>query len=91
MAENKKSTRLQIPNPGHYYSDLLNVDASLNNRSAPMQAQSLLCAKLQEREKLIKERVQYLADRDRRPFNEVWEALRNGNYEPSNGSTFTED
>jgi hypothetical protein len=87
----KRSSRLQIPNPGHYYSDLLNVDASLNNRSAPMQAQSLLCAKLQEREKLIKERVQYLADRDKKPFQEVWEALRRGEYDGSNGSTFTDE
>jgi len=91
MAENKRTSRLQIPNPGHYYSDLLNVDASLNNRSAPVQAQSLLCAKLQEREKLIKERVQYLADRDKRPFQEVWDSLRVGNYEGSNGSMFTEE
>lgn len=85
-----RSKRLQVPNPGTFYLDLLTIDAAINNRTAPMQAQSLLCAKLQEREKLIRERVQYIADRDNKTFDEVWGELLHGTYEGGNGATLDE-
>jgi len=83
--------RLQIPNLGTFYTDLLIVDAATNNRSAPMQAQSLLCAKLQEREKIIRERVKYISDRDGIPIDSVWSGLLSGTYVFKNGGTFEEE
>lgn len=54
----KKSERLQIPPLGEWYQDLLRFDAVINDRIEPSQASALLCAKLQERESRIRERVQ---------------------------------
>jgi len=71
----KRATRLQLPALGEYYSDLLKLDSKINNRSEPMQAQSLLCAKLQERESKIKERVEYIAKKNGASFDETWMAL----------------
>jgi len=69
--------RLQLPALGEYYSDLLKLDSKINNRSEPMQAQSLLCAKLQERESKIKERVEYIAKKNGASFEETWMKLLN--------------
>jgi len=46
---------------GEYYSYLLKWDAWINNRTKSAQASSLLCAKLQEREVKIFERLEFLA------------------------------
>jgi hypothetical protein len=46
---------------GEYYSHLLRWDAWVNGRTKSGQASSLLCAKLQEREQKINERLEYLA------------------------------
>lgn len=86
-----RTKRMSIPDIGTFYTDLLLVDAAINSRTAPVQAQSLLCAKLQEREKIIRERVQYIADRDGKPFDDVWKALRDGTYEDSNGASIADD
>ncbi len=48
---------------GEYYQDLLTIDAFIAGRTASAQAGSLLCAKLQEREPRIKERLEYLANK----------------------------
>jgi hypothetical protein len=53
--------RFSIAPIGEYYRDLLEVDAWINARTASTQANSLLCAKLQEREERISERLGYLA------------------------------
>ena len=71
----KRLHRLQLPALGEYYSDLLKLDSKINNRSEPMQAQSLLCAKLQERESKIKERVEYIAKKNGASFDETWMEL----------------
>ncbi|MFN6495810.1 MAG: hypothetical protein RMX65_002030 [Nostoc sp. DedQUE01] len=74
----KKDERLAIPALGEYYNDLLTVDAWVNGRTKVVQGQSLLCAKLQERDKLIKERVEYLAKKRGITFDEMWEQILNG-------------
>ncbi|MHC5725561.1 MAG: hypothetical protein ACYTXY_15765 [Nostoc sp.] len=74
----KKDERLAIPALGEYYNDVLTVDAWVNGRTKVVQAQSLLCAKLQERDKLIKERVEYLAKKRGITFDEMWEQILNG-------------
>lgn len=86
-----RTKRMSIPDIGLYYTDLLLVDAAINSRTAPVQAQSLLCAKLQEREKTIKERVEYIAKRDGKPFDEVWTALRDGTYSETNGASINDE
>lgn len=76
----KKSDRLQIPPLGEWYQDLLRIDAVINDRSEPSQASALLCAKLQERESRIRERVQYLANKRGIPFDEMWDSILTGTY-----------
>lgn len=78
----RKGERLQVPAIGEYYQDLLTIDAVINDRTVVVQAQSLLCSKLQEREARIKERVQYLADKRNLSFKEMWDQLLTGIYEP---------
>ncbi|MEH2245299.1 hypothetical protein [Nostoc sp.] len=73
----RKDERLAIPALGEYYNDLLHVDASINGRTKVVQAQSLLCAKLQERDKLIKQRVEYLAKKRGITFDEMWAEILN--------------
>ncbi len=63
---------------GEYYEDLLLIDARINARSLQAHTNSLLCAKLQEREQRIKERVAYLAQKRGIPFEEMWQALLKG-------------
>jgi hypothetical protein len=77
----KRSERLQIPALGEWYQDLLKIDAAINDRSEPMQANSLLCAKLQEREPKIRERVKYLADKRKISVPEMWDQLLTGSFE----------
>lgn len=75
-----KDERPRISNLGEWYEDLLKVDAAINGRSEPQQAASLLCAKLQERESRIKERVRYLAAKRGITFEEMWLELLKGEY-----------
>lgn len=78
MAEAK---RIQLPALGEYYEDLLTIDAWVNSRSKAMQGQSLLCAKLQERESRIKERVEYLAKKRGISADEMWLRILSGKAE----------
>ncbi len=78
MAEDK---RLQVPALGEWYDDLLTIDSTINNRTKVMQAQSLLCAKLQERESVISKRVEYLAKKRGLKFEAMWDALLTGEYQ----------
>lgn len=75
---NRNDLRLTISPIGEYYEDLLTVDSKINNRSKAQQASSLLCSKLQEREQKIKERVQYLAEKNGLTFQEQWNQLLAG-------------
>lgn len=78
----KRSDRLQIPALGEYYGDLLTIDARINARTEPQQANSLLCSKLQEREQRIRDRVGYLADKRGKSFEDMWDELLTGDFEP---------
>ncbi len=78
MADNK---RLQVPALGEYYDDLLYIDSWINNRTKVTQAQSLLCAKLQERESRIKERVSYLASKRGISESDMWGMILAGKAE----------
>jgi len=53
--------RFSIPAPGEYYRVILELDSWINARSPAIQANSLLCSKLQEREPRIMERLDFLA------------------------------
>lgn len=74
----RSDDRIVIAPVGEWYEDLLTVDARITARSKAQQASSLLCAKLQEREDKIKERVDYLAKKKGVTFDEMWTALLRG-------------
>jgi hypothetical protein len=78
----KAEQRLTIPSIGEWYADLLAIDAAINARTPGQQAQSLLCAKLQEREGKIRERVAYFAAKRGLTPDEMWRALATGKYVP---------
>lgn len=73
-----KDRRLALPALGEYYNDMLTLDAWINNRSRVVQAQSLLCAKLQERETRIKERIDYIAKKRGMTSDQLWELILSG-------------
>lgn len=70
-----KRTYVQL---GEYYQDLLILDSWINARALSNQAGSLLCAKLQEREPRIKERLKYLADKRGCSVDELIKQILNG-------------
>ncbi|HEY9763479.1 MAG TPA: hypothetical protein V6D07_13190 [Trichocoleus sp.] len=76
----RKDDRLTVPALGEWYSDLLAVDAAINNRTPGQQFQSLGCAKLQEREAKIRERVTYLAQKRGISPDEMWRQLVTGRF-----------
>ena len=75
-----KDDRLRIADLGEWYEDLLKIDAAINGRSGSQQGSSLLCAKLQEREERIKQRVRYLASKREISFEAMWLILVKGEY-----------
>jgi len=75
-----KDERPRIASLGEWYEDLLSVDSAINGRSEAQQAASLLCAKLQERQDRVKERVRYLAAKRNISFEEMWLQILKGNY-----------
>jgi hypothetical protein len=76
-----KDDRPRISELGEWYEDLLTIDSQINRRSEAQQAASLLCAKLQEREPKIKERVRYLASKRGMTFQEMWLLILKGEYQ----------
>ena len=78
----KAEQRLTIPAIGEWYADLLVIDSAINARTPGQQASSLLCAKLQERESKIRERVAYFAAKRSVSFEEMWKSLATGEYAP---------
>jgi hypothetical protein len=70
--------RFSIAPIGEFYRDLLEVDSWINARTASTQANSLLCAKLQERESRIRERVAYLAKKRGIGPDEMWVQILKG-------------
>jgi len=76
-----KEDRPRISQLGEWYEDLLMIDSAINARSEAQQATSLLCAKLQERQDKIKERVRYLAAKRGVGFEEMWLQILKGEYQ----------
>lgn len=85
-----KDDRLRIASIGEYYEDLLEIDSSLTGRTPATQAASLLCAKLQEREPKIKERIRYLAAKRGVSFEEMWLKVLQKDYEKLSPEELTE-
>lgn len=86
--------RFSISPIGEFYRDLLEVDAWINARTTSNQATSLLCAKLQEREDRIRERVTYLAKKRGISSDEMWVQILKGEAEeltPSEIQSFDEE
>lgn len=73
-----KVKRIALPPIGEYYSDMLLYDSFITGRSQSMQAASLLCAKLQEREQKIESRLVYLAEKRNIPVAELKKQIREG-------------
>ena len=83
MAAQKRSDpRFSMPAPGEYYRDLLEVDSWVNGRTVGVQANSLLCSKLQEREARVRERVRYLAQKRGISVDKLWVQILQGNAGP---------
>ena len=73
-----KSERIHTSPIGEYYMDLLEIDSWIVGRTKSTQATSLLCAKLQERETRIKDRLTYLAEKRGLSVNELWNGIIKG-------------
>lgn len=69
---------IRLADVGEYYADILKVDSWINNKTMATQANSLLCAKLQEREGRIRTRVQYLARKRGVSENALWLEILKG-------------
>lgn len=83
----RKDGRLVVAPIGEFYEDLLKVDAWINARTTAVQANSLLCAKLMQRQAEIKERVCYLAQKREISADELWRQILNGDAEKITVST----
>ena len=77
-----RKERFSISPLGEFYMDVLTVDAWINARSRSIQANSLLCAKLQEREPCLRERVAYLAKKRGISADELWQQILQGEATP---------
>ena len=86
-----RTRRLQIPDLGEYYSDMLQIEAALKNRTIPQEASSLLCSKLQEREDKRRKMVEHLATKRGISFDDMWAQLISGNYSPISDGEFQDD
>lgn len=87
---NRKDGRLTVAPLGEFYEDLLKVDSWINNRTTAIQANSLLCAKLMQRQPEIKERVSYLAKKRDISADELWQQILSGDVERPNSPAETD-
>ena len=74
----RKDGRFTIAPLGEFYEDYLKVDSWINNRTTAIQANSLLCAKLMQRQVEIRDRVSYLAEKREISTKEMWAQILNG-------------
>ena len=74
----RKNGRFTIDTLGEFYEDFLTVDAWINNRTTATQANSLLCAKLMQRQAEIRDRVEYLAKKRAIPAEELGTQILSG-------------
>jgi len=78
----KVPERLQLSGLGEWYKDLLAVDSWINGDTPTSQARSLLRAKLMQREKTVKERIEYLARKRGVDPDRLWLQILKGEAEP---------
>lgn len=74
----RRDGRLNVTALGEFYEDLLKVDAWINARTMAAQANSLLCAKLMQRQPEIQARVAYLARKKGVSSDELWDLILSG-------------
>jgi hypothetical protein len=74
----RKDGRFTVSPLGEFYEDFLIVDAWINNRTTATQANSLLCAKLMQRQTEIRDRVEYLAEKRSISTKEMWAQILDG-------------
>lgn len=77
----RKDGRLVISPLGEFYEDLLRVDSWINARTIASQANSLLCAKLMQRQAEIRDRVTYLAAKRGISAEDLWTQILSGEAE----------
>lgn len=77
----RKDGRLVISPLGEFYEDLLKVDSWINARTIASQANSLLCAKLMQRQVEIRDRVTYLAAKRGISAEDLWTQILSGEAE----------
>lgn len=77
----RKDGRLVISPLGEFYEDLLRVDSWINARTIASQANSLLCAKLMQRQVEIRDRVTYLAAKRGISAEDLWTQILSGEAE----------
>ncbi|MGB8691706.1 MAG: hypothetical protein WCD53_30890 [Microcoleus sp.] len=81
MTIRKKDGRLTVAPLGEFYEDLLRVDSWINARTIASQANSLLCAKLMQRQAEIRDRIQYLATKRGISAEDLWSQILSGEAE----------
>lgn len=74
----RRDGRLNVTPLGEFYEDLLKVDAWINARTIAAQANSLLCAKLMQRQAEIRDRITYLARKKGVSSDELWDLILSG-------------
>lgn len=87
----RKDGRFTIAPLGEFYEDFLTVDAWINNRTTATQANSLLCAKLMQRQAEIRDRVEYLAEKREISAKEMWAQILNGTAQRKNSEELIND
>ena len=85
------SKRIWVSWLGDYYMDVLAVEAAIKGRTQAAEAASLLCSILQQREEKRRQMVQYLADKNQIPYEEMWRRLANGTYKTDDIEIDTEE
>ncbi len=78
----RATERQYISYVGEYYDDAWTVEAELKGRTKTAEGASLLCGKLQERESRRNQMVQYLADKRGISFQDMWNQILIGKYQP---------
>ncbi len=87
----RKDGRLTVAPLGEFYEDLLKVDSWINARTIASQANSLLCAKLMQRQAEIRDRINYLANKRGIPADELWTQILNGEAQKEDFSAENEE
>ena len=82
LSKDSMKKRLQIPWLGEYYMDELIIEARMKNRTEVVEAASLLCAKLMQRQPDRERMIQALADKRGITFKEMRSQLLNNEHEP---------